>query len=46
MNINFQKAKIEEFQLIKSFYWDLIDEMKDQNEQIGWKKESILLMNS
>lgn len=38
MNMNFQKAKIDEFQLIKGFYWNLIDEMKNQNEQIGWKK--------
>lgn len=38
MNKLFQKAKIDEFNLIKNFYWNLIDEMKDQNEQIGWKK--------
>lgn len=38
MNEFFQKAKIDEFHLIKNFYWNLIDEMKDQNEQIGWKK--------
>ena len=38
MNKIFQKAKIDEFNLIKNFYWNLIDEMKDQNEQIGWKK--------
>ncbi len=34
----FQKADIGEFDLIKEFYWDLIDEMKEQNDKIGWKK--------
>ena len=34
----FQKAKIEEFENIKQFYWNLIDEMKDENDKIGWKK--------
>lgn len=34
----FEKAKIEEFQNIKQFYWNLIDEMKDENDKIGWKK--------
>lgn len=24
--------------MIKQFYWDLIDEMSDQNDKIGWKK--------
>ena len=34
----FQKVKIEEFENIKQFYWNLIDEMKDENDKIGWKK--------
>ena len=34
----FQKAYINDFERIKSFYWDLIDEMQDQNDVIGWKK--------
>ena len=34
----FQKAIIEEFENIKQFYWNLIDEMKDENDKIGWKK--------
>ena len=34
----FQKAKIEEFENIKQFYWNLINEMKDENDKIGWKK--------
>ena len=42
----FQKAKIEEFENIKQFYWNLIDEMKDENDKIGWKKEFIQQMSS
>lgn len=34
----FQKAHSNDFERIKSFYWDLIDEMQDQNDVIGWKK--------
>ena len=34
----FQKAHINDFERIKSFYWDLIDGMQDQNDVIGWKK--------
>ena len=34
----FQKAYINDFDRIKNFYWDLIDEMQDQNDVIGWKK--------
>ena len=34
----FQKAHINDFERIKNFYWDLIDEMQDQNDVIGWKK--------
>lgn len=34
----FKKAKPEDFHRIKQFYWDLIDEMRDQNDKIGWKK--------
>ena len=36
--MTFQKADISEFITIKKFYWNLIDEMSDVNEQIGWKK--------
>lgn len=31
----FQKAHINDFERIKSFYWDLIDGMQDQNDVIG-----------
>lgn len=31
----FQKAYINAFDRIKSFYWDLIDEIQDQNDVIG-----------
>lgn len=34
----FQKANLNDFERIKNFYWDLIDEMQDQNDVIGWKK--------
>lgn len=34
----FQQAKPEEFDIIKGFYWELIDQMSDQNDKIGWKK--------
>lgn len=34
----FEKADRNEFTTIKKFYWNLIDEMSDVNEQIGWKK--------
>ena len=34
----FEKAKPEDFFRIKQFYWNLIDEMYDQNDKIGWKK--------
>lgn len=34
----FKKANLEDFHRIKHFYWDLIDEMSDQNDKIGWKK--------
>ena len=34
----FQKAYINDFDRIKNFDWDLIDEIQDQNDVIGWKK--------
>ena len=34
----FKKANPEDFYQIKQFYWDLIDEMRNQNDKIGWKK--------
>ena len=34
----FGQAYPDEFDLIKQFYWNLIDEMKEQNDKIGWKK--------
>ena len=34
----FQKASDGEFDLIKDFYWNLIDSMSEQNDTIGWKK--------
>ena len=34
----FKKANLEDFHRIKQFYWDLIDEMSDQNDKIGWKE--------
>ena len=30
----FKKANLEDFHRIKQFYWDLIDEMSDQNDKI------------
>lgn len=36
--MKFEHAINSEFQEIKDFYWELIDLMKDQNDQIGWKK--------
>lgn len=36
--MNLQRADKAEFNIIREFYWDLIDEMKDLNEKIGWKK--------
>lgn len=35
----FKKVNLEDFYRIRQFYWDLIDEMSDQNDKIGWKKE-------
>lgn len=34
----FQKAKPEDLRRVRDFYWNLIDEMKSENEKIGWKK--------
>ena len=34
----FKKVNLEDFYRIRQFYWDLIDEMSDQNDKIGWKK--------
>lgn len=34
----FQKAKTKDFELIRDFYWDLIEIMRDQKDKIGWKK--------
>lgn len=34
----FEKAKDNDFEIIKRFYWDLIDEMRSENDKIGWKK--------
>jgi GNAT superfamily N-acetyltransferase len=34
----FKKVNLEDFYGIRQFYWDLIDEMSDQNDKIGWKK--------
>lgn len=34
----FQKAHSNDFDRIKNVYWDLIDEIQDQNDVIGWKK--------
>ena len=34
----FQKADISEFDIVKEFYWNLIEEMSDVNDQIEWKK--------
>lgn len=34
----FQKAKTEDLRRVRDFYWNLIDEMKYENEKIGWKK--------
>ena len=34
----FKKVNLEDFYRIRQFYWDLIDDMSDQNDKIGWKK--------
>ena len=31
-------ARKEEFESIRNFYWNLIDQMKNRNGIIGWKK--------
>ena len=36
--MEFQRAAEDEFGRIKTFYWDLIDDMADLNDRIGWKK--------
>lgn len=36
--MNFKKAKPEDFEKIKNFYWNLIDLMKSSQSRIGWKK--------
>lgn len=36
--LTFKKAKINEFLIIKNFYWNLIDVMIEENSKIGWKK--------
>ena len=34
----FKKVNLEDFYGIRQFYWDLIDDMSDQNDKLGWKK--------
>lgn len=34
----FEKAKENDFELIKRFYWELIDDIRSKNDKIGWKK--------
>ena len=34
----FQQAGAGEFAAVREFYWELISQMKDQNDKIGWKK--------
>lgn len=36
--MQFQKAATDQFEIIKDFYWNLIDEMRSENDKIGWKK--------
>ena len=36
--MQFQAANSDEFQQIRDFYWNLIDAMQAQADQIGWKK--------
>ena len=33
-----RKALPAEFDQVKAFYWDLIDQMKDRSNTVGWKK--------
>ena len=33
-----RKTSIEEFEKVKSFYWDLIDRMQGRSDTVGWKK--------
>ena len=34
----FRQGSKEEFFSIRSFYWKLIDDMREESERIGWKK--------
>lgn len=34
----FRLAKKDEFESLRKFYWNLIDEMRGQSDKIGWKK--------
>lgn len=33
-----RKAEPDEFEAIRSFYWDLIDRLRDRSSTVGWKK--------
>lgn len=37
-SMEFQKAQESDFENIRAFYWELIDEMQAENDRIGWKK--------
>ena len=38
MIMKLRKASLKEFEAIKKFYWNLIDEMSEKDDSIGWKK--------
>ena len=40
-----RKARAEEFTAIRNFYWNLIEQMTDKENTIGWKKGFTHLMN-
>ena len=40
MKISFQKATITDFHMIQRFYWDVIDNIHRNNENLGWERGS------
>lgn len=38
MYMNLRLATTDEFDKVRSFYWNLIEQMRDQADSIGWKK--------
>lgn len=38
MSIKIRVAKEEEFEAIRSFYWEVIDLLQNRDDSVGWKK--------